>query len=53
MLAGLTTMRFVVAGTAPASYCWLFERADCFHAAAFGFAVLDFGSMAASCLGER
>ena len=53
MLVGLTTIRFVVAGTAPASYCLLFERADCFHAAVFGFVAVDFGSMAASCLGER
>lgn len=53
MLVALTTIRFVVAMVAPASYCLLFERVDCFHAAVFGFAALDFGSMAASCLGER
>jgi len=53
VLVELTAIRFVVAVVAPASYCLLFERADCFHAAAFGLVVLGFGSMAASRLGER
>lgn len=53
MLVELTTIRFVVAVVAPASYCLLFERADCFHAAAFGLVALGFGLMAASRLGER